>query len=86
MSQRALGNSEWDKLDSGERKQFVTALRSLMERRYYPRWHHIFSKATVDYISETPSGSDTLVKTSVKLGKKVDSIAGGLVVTVPTAK
>ena len=74
MSERALGNSEWEKLGAAERNQFVAALRSLIEQRYYPRWHHIFSKATVDYVGELPSGSDILVKTSVKLGKKVDTV------------
>lgn len=74
MGQRALGSEQWNKLTTGQRQQFVTALRNLMEQRYYPRWHRIFAKAKLDHVSDAAAGFDTLVKTNMVVGKKTDSL------------
>jgi len=74
MGQRALGSDQWNKLNAGQQHQFVSTLQTLMEQRYYPRWHRIFSKAKLNHVSDAASGSDTLVKTDMVLGKKTDSL------------
>ncbi|HEY9678199.1 MAG TPA: ABC transporter substrate-binding protein [Drouetiella sp.] len=74
MSQRSLGAGEWAKLNVKQKHDYAAALRGLMEQRYYPRWHRIFSKSKVEYVSKSNSGSDVLVKTNLVVGKKKDEM------------
>jgi MlaC protein len=75
MSQRSLGG-EWSKLTAKQKHDYSSALRTLMEQRYYPRWHRIFSKSKVEYVSQSNAGAggDLLVKTNVVVGKKHDAM------------
>ncbi|RTL39866.1 MAG: hypothetical protein EKK48_18555 [Candidatus Melainabacteria bacterium] len=74
MSQRSLGSSQWSKLTAKQKHDYVAALKSLMEQRYYPRWHRIFSRAKVEYLSKSTDGGDLLVKTNLVVGKKRDAM------------
>jgi len=72
MAHRALGATEWEKLSPVQRKEFTKTFKSLVEQRYYPRWHKIFYKGRLAFISETSANGDTFVKTNLTLGKKTD--------------
>jgi MlaC protein len=74
MSQRSLGTAQWSKLTAKQKHDYTAALKVLMEQRYYPRWHRIFSKAKVEFVSKSQSGSDLLVKTNLVVGKKSDAM------------
>jgi|LakMenEpi03Aug12_release.lakeMendotaPanAssembly.Ray.scaffolds.fasta_scaffold254671_2 hypothetical protein len=74
MSQRSLGAAQWSKLSAKQKHDYTSALEVLMEQRYYPRWHRIFSKAKVEFVSKSAAGSDLLVKTNLVVGKKSDAI------------
>lgn len=74
MSQRSLGAAQWSKLTAKQKHDYTAALKVLMEQRYYPRWHRIFSKAKVEYVSKSSAGSDLLVKTNLVVGKKSDAM------------
>jgi len=74
MSQRSLGDAQWSKLTAKQKHEYTAALKVLMEQRYYPRWHRIFSKAKVEYVSKAASGSDLLIKTNLVVGKKRDAM------------
>jgi hypothetical protein len=74
MSQRSLGGAQWSKLTAKEKHDYTAALKVLMEQRYYPRWHRIFSKAKVEFVSKSGSGGDLLVKTNLVVGKKRDAM------------
>lgn len=74
MSQRSLGSSQWSKLTAKQKRDYISALKALMAQRYYPRWHRIFSKAKVEYLSKSSEGSDLLVKTNLVVGKKRDAM------------
>src|SRR6266404_2648347 len=39
MSETAIGSANWEKLTPADRREFITAFRGLVEKRYYPRWH-----------------------------------------------
>lgn len=74
MSQRSLGAGQWAKLTAKQRHDYTAALKVLMEQRYYPRWHRIFSKAKLEYVSKAAAGSDLLVNTNLVVGKKHDAV------------
>ncbi len=74
MSQRSLGTAQWSKLTVKQKRDYTAALKVLMEQRYYPRWHRIFSKAKMEYVSKSAAGSDLLVNTNLVVGKKRDAM------------
>jgi ABC-type transporter MlaC component len=74
MAQRSLSNGEWKKLTPQQKNEFVSTLRTLVEDRYYTRWHRIFSKGTLTYSGESVSNGDVIVQTQLTLGKKVDPL------------
>src|SRR5438552_4227782 len=41
MACRSLGTAEWEKLTPTQRKEFTKTFQSLVEQRYYSRWHKI---------------------------------------------
>ena len=73
MAERALG-STWESLNEKQRKEFVVMLRRLIEERYYPRWHKIFSKGKVKLIKEVPARDELFVNTELVVGKKRDKL------------
>lgn len=70
MAESSVGQAQWNKLNATQKREFVSALRHLVEKRYYPRWHHIFHKGKLSILSETASKNDVLVKTALVMGKK----------------
>ena len=74
MASRAIGQAEWDKLNPGQQREFVSTFRKLVERRYYPRWHKLFSKGSLSYLSESSANGDVLVRTRLLVGKKRDTL------------
>jgi ABC-type transporter MlaC component len=74
MAQRSLSPAAWGKLSAKERSEFTGTLRTLIEQRYYTRWHRIFAKGKLTFTGETNVGSDTLVKSDLLLGKKTDTL------------
>ncbi|HNB17398.1 MAG TPA: ABC transporter substrate-binding protein [Candidatus Obscuribacter sp.] len=75
MSVRALGRRQWETLSTSQKRDFSASLEALVEKRYYPRWRKIFGKGKVTFVEETGVGGDTLVKTRLTLGKKVETLA-----------
>ena len=71
MSRRVLG-AQWHAMSSGARSEFVSLFRSLVEERYYPRWHRIFSRGRLSYLNEKSGGGEVIVKTVLKVGDKSD--------------
>ena len=74
MAQRSISASEWNKLSATQKSDFANSLRSLIEERYYTRWHRIFNKGKLTYKGECNVGADTVVKSDLQLGKKVDAL------------
>jgi ABC-type transporter MlaC component len=74
MAERSLSSAEWGKLNAAQKKQFVDTLRTLIEQRYYVRWHKIFSKGKLIYQGESKSSGDEVVKSQLTVGKKVDPL------------
>jgi ABC-type transporter MlaC component len=75
LGERALGAAEWSRLKAPQRSAFVDALRSLVEQRYYPRWHKLFGKGSMAYGNEAAKGGDIVVSTTLTVGKKDQSVA-----------
>jgi len=74
MAQRSLSPAEWSKLTAKQKSDFTGTLRTLIEQRYYTRWHRIFAKGKLTFKGESNAGGDTIVKSDLLLGKKVDSL------------
>jgi ABC-type transporter MlaC component len=73
--ERALGQGEWAKLSGAQKKRFVDALRTVVEQRYYPRWHRLFAKGVMTYGQESTVGGDTVLKTSLKINQKSQDLS-----------
>ncbi len=74
MASRAIGPDDWDKLNARQKRDFVATFRKLVERRYYMRWHKLFRKGSVSYLSESAANGDLLVRTRLLVGKKRDTL------------
>ncbi|MBX9770691.1 MAG: ABC transporter substrate-binding protein [Candidatus Obscuribacterales bacterium] len=70
MAETSVGQAQWNKLNATQKREFVSALRHLIENRYYPRWHHIFHKGKLTIVSETTTRNELWVKTLLSIGKK----------------
>lgn len=70
MAESSIGSTQWNKLNATQRREFVSALRRLVEHRYYRRWHHIFHKGKLAFVSENTVKGDLYVKTILAVGKK----------------
>jgi ABC-type transporter MlaC component len=75
MAERSLKPEEWKKLNPSQKNDYTSTLKTLIEERYYTRWHRIFVKGHLSYRGETNVGADTVVKTELLLGKKVDVLS-----------
>lgn len=73
MAERALG-SHWSKIDANEKREFVGLFTRVIEERYYPRWHKIFSRGRLEYIKDAPLADGVRVTTLCTVGKKKDTI------------
>jgi ABC-type transporter MlaC component len=74
MSAQVLGAQEWNKLKAAEQTAFTNALRKLVEQRYYPRWHKLFSKGTLTYGSESAGKGDIVLNTVLKVSKNSQNV------------
>lgn len=74
MSGRALGKKDWETLSPAQKREFSKSLQVLVEKRYYPRWRKIFGKGKVRFIDESSVAGDTVVRTELLLGKKVEPL------------
>jgi ABC-type transporter MlaC component len=75
MSEQALGAEQWGKLKPAERNDFTAALRKLVEDRYYPRWHKLFSKGILTYGKESAGHGDIILNTVLKVNKKSQDVS-----------
>ncbi|MDR3614621.1 MAG: ABC transporter substrate-binding protein [Candidatus Obscuribacterales bacterium] len=75
MSQRALGTVQWAKLSAPQKSEFITALRNVIELRYYPRWHRLFTKGTVVYGVQTKKQTETTIETKLTVGKSKQNLS-----------
>ncbi len=75
MSRRALGQDEWDKLKPSQHFEFVSALRTAIEQRYYPRWHRLFGRGSITYGQESTANGDIVLPTSLEVNQKSQAIS-----------
>lgn len=74
MAERVLGEPTWSRLTATQRREFLTTFRKVVEQRYYPRWHKLFYKGRLNYLSEAGADGDIFVKTVLVVGKKEDPV------------
>jgi len=78
MAAQSLGLANWDKLTNHQQSAYVSALQAVIEKRYYPRWHRIFSKSKVAYGIESAVGSgnnsESHINTDLTVGKSHENI------------
>ncbi len=71
MAKDSLG-PDWNKLSPAQQREFVTAFRTLMEQRYYGRWHREFAGGSLHYMGESRTAQGTVVKTVLVVNKQTD--------------
>ncbi len=74
MAQYAIGKNNWTKLSNSQRIIYVNDFKSLLEHRYYPRWHKIFAKSTFSCGSDVHQGQNILVNSTITTGEKTEHI------------
>jgi phospholipid transport system substrate-binding protein len=77
MAQASLG-AQWQKLSDAQRDEFAKSFRTLVEKRYYPRWHKIFSKSRVSYGNQSQENGVTRLKTQIALKDSVQEVVWDL--------
>jgi ABC-type transporter MlaC component len=73
MAESASGQY-WLRLTSSQKTQLVQLIAQLVRDNYYPRWHKLFKKGKVTYQGESASAGDTVVKTTLTIGKKTSLV------------
>lgn len=71
MAERALG-SNWSKLDSARRQEFVAVFKKLVENKYYRRWRKVLSKGKLSKVSQVETKDSLYVKTKLTDDDDVD--------------
>jgi ABC-type transporter MlaC component len=79
MAERAIGEQEWHKLSNAQKKTYLQSFKSLIERRYYTRWHRIFARSEIKYGTEERTANDVLVKTTIITGKSTKPVIWTLI-------
>jgi ABC-type transporter MlaC component len=74
MAEASLGPQNWSKLSEGQRDEFVKSFRTLVEQRYYPRWHNIFSKSHITYGKASAQNGVNRIKTQMSLKDSVQEV------------
>jgi len=75
MSSRAMGAQQWAMLSASQKSEFIAALRSVIEQRYYPRWHRLFAKGTVIYGVQAKNQTETTIQTKLTVGKSKQNLS-----------
>jgi ABC-type transporter MlaC component len=69
MAEAALKPTQWEQMTALEKKEYTSTFRQLVEDRYYQRWHKLFQRSQLIFVSETKKNNETLVKTVLNHGK-----------------
>lgn len=74
MAEESLGQY-WNKLSDKQKAVYLQSFKSLIEQRYYKRWHRVFSKSKISYADEKklPSGN-VIVKTKILTGEESKTV------------
>jgi ABC-type transporter MlaC component len=83
MAERALGEKYWQKLTAVQKSQYIQNFKSLIERRYYRRWHKIFAHSAISYGTEGRKGTNIVVPTTIVTGKNKKCITWTLAGSAP---
>src|ERR1700722_13354874 len=74
MAQMTFTPAQWDSFAPAQKKELVQAFRSLVENRYYRRWHKLFLRSRLTVANEAKADGDIFVKTYVTEGKDEDTV------------
>lgn len=70
IAKSILEGNKWEELSTSKQQEFVLLLRKLIERRYYKRWHRLFIKGKLTFVSEREEGDKAEVVTRLKAKEK----------------
>ena len=74
MAERSIGEKDWRTLSNAQKKIYLQSFKSLIERRYYTRWHRIFSQSKIAYGAETKKGDDVLVSSTITTSSSTKTV------------
>ena len=74
MAESAFTPAQWDTFTPAQKRELISSFRTLVENRYYQRWHKLFLRSHLNITSEAKAGSDTYVKSYITEGKSEDTV------------
>jgi len=74
MAEMAFTPAQWDSFAPAEKKELIRSFRTLVENRYYERWHKLFLRSRLNIANEAKAGGDIYVKTYITEGKSEDTV------------
>jgi len=74
MSEQLLAKSQWEHFTPAQQREITASIQSLLEQRYYERWHKLYGRGKVSYLGEKTANDNVYVSTILVLGKEKESI------------
>jgi ABC-type transporter MlaC component len=74
MAQHLFSPKQWQQMTIAERTGVTTSVRNILERRYYKRWHKLYSRSQVQYLGETPINGGIAVRTMLNDHSSSESV------------
>lgn len=74
MAEMSFTPAQWDAFSPAQKRDMINSFRSLVENRYYRRWHKLFLRSRLTVANEAKAGGDIYVKTFVTQGKDEDTV------------
>lgn len=74
MAEMSFTAVQWDSFAPAQRRDLIGSFRTLVENRYYKRWHKLFLRSRLTVANEAHAGGDIYVKTFVTEGKDEDTV------------
>jgi ABC-type transporter MlaC component len=74
MAEMAFTPAQWDSFAPVQKHELVQSFRTLVETRYYQRWHKLFLRSRLTIANEARANGDIFVKTYVTEGKDEDTV------------
>jgi ABC-type transporter MlaC component len=74
MTEMAFTPAQWDAFTTVQKRDLIASFRTLVENRYYKRWHKLFLRSRLTVANEARAGGDIYVKTYVTEGRTEDTV------------
>ncbi len=74
MAKESIGSINWEKLNNNQKYKYTANFEKMIESKFYPRWHKLFSKGKLVINNEIKVDDEIYVKSILKLNNESDEI------------